>query len=101
MANDKTVTITHQGLYKDVKIEQVHGTVYQFTVIETGRPFVALGPDGERSSSTRAAPEHFPVDTLGDADLDNHVFLGDESDPDVAGRHPVFVGGFDFCDRIR
>ena len=102
VANDKTVTITHQGLYKDVKIEHVEGTVYRFTAIETGRPFVAFGPDGERIVFDAGRIRNtFLVDTLGDADLDNDVFLGDVTDPDVAGPHPVFLEGFDFCDLIR
>jgi hypothetical protein len=104
VANDKTVTITSQGLYKDVKIEHVEGTVYQVTAIRTGRPFVAYGPDGERLFFDRGRIRYsFLVDTLGDADLDNDVFLGDVSDPDIAGPHPLFVGGVDFriCDLIR
>ena len=102
VANHKTVTITHQGLYKDVQIEHVEGTIYRFTAIETGRPFVAFGPDGQRLVFDRGRIRYtFLVDTQGDADLDNDVFLGDGRDSDVAGPHPVFVGGFDLCDWIR
>ena len=101
MANDKTATIKHQGLYKDLQIEQVEGTVYQFTAQETGRPVVVYGPDGKRivfdAGRIRVT---FLVDTLGDADLDNDVFLGDVGDADVAGPHPVFVGEVDFCDLL-
>ena len=101
VANDKTATITHQGLYKDLKIEHVEGTVYQFTAIETGRPVVVRGPDGERLVFDAGRIRYtFLVDTLGDADLSNDVFLGDASDPDVAGPHPVFVGDVDFCDLL-
>ena len=99
MANGKTVTIKHQGLYKDVKIEHVEGTVYRFTAIETGRPVVVFGPDGQRIVFDAGRIRYtFLVDTLGDSDLSNDVFLGDVGEPDVAGPHPVFFGDFDFSD---
>jgi len=101
VANDMTATITHQGLYKDVQIEHVEGTVYRFTAIETGRPVVVSGPDGEKLVFDAGRIRYtFLVDTLGDADLGNDVFLGDVSDPDVAGPHPVFVEDVDFCDLL-
>ena len=101
VANDETATVTHQGLYKDLQIEHVEGTVYQFTGIETGRPVVVRGPDGETLVFDAGRIRYtFLVDTLGDADLGNDVFLGDLSDPDVAGPHPVFVGDVDFCDLL-
>ena len=34
----------------------------------------------------------------GDNDHDNDVFLGDVVDPNVAGPHPLFLEGADFCD---
>ena len=101
MANGETATIKHQGLYKDVKIEHVEGTIYRFTAIETGRPVVVYGPDGEKLAFDAGRIRYtFLVDTLGDADLDNDVFLGDVGEPDVAGPHPVFVGDVDFCDLL-
>jgi hypothetical protein len=75
--------------------------MYQFTALETGRPVVAYGPDGERLAFDAGRIRYtFQVDTLGDADLDNDVFLGDVSEPDVAGPHPVFFGDVDFCDLL-
>ena len=75
VANDRTVTITNQGLYKDLQIAHVEGTVYRFAAIETGRPFVAS--DGRTSPVRRGALRYrFLVDTLGDTDLGNDVFLG-------------------------
>ena len=101
VANGETATIKHQGLYKDVQIEPVEGTVYRFTAIETGRPVVVRGPDGQVLVFDAGRIRYtFLVDTLGDADLENDVFLGDVSDPDVAGPHPVFVGDVDFCDLL-
>ena len=46
MVNGRTVTITNQALYKDLRITHVDGTVYQFVSIESGQPFVAVGDDG-------------------------------------------------------
>ena len=96
-ANGKTFTLTHQGLFKDQRIELVEGTVYRFTSIETGRPVSGIAPDGTKINLDRGRIRYtFFVDTLGDADLSNDVFLGAE-EPDVAGPHPVFIGEADFC----
>jgi hypothetical protein len=100
VANEKTFTLIHQGLFKDLQIELVEGTVYQFTAIETGQPVFGIGPDGKRFPIDRGRIRYtFFVDTQGDADLDNDLFLGFE-EPDVAGPHPVFVGDADFCDLL-
>jgi hypothetical protein len=60
----------------------------------------------ERSRSRKTLPIDrgrirytFFVDTQGDADLDNDLFVGFE-EPDVAGPHPVFVGAADSCDLL-
>jgi hypothetical protein len=99
-ANGKTATLLHQGLFKDVRIEHVSGTVYQITAIETGRPVVAIGPDGKKLITDRGRIRYtFFVDTQGDTDLSNDVFLG-ELEPEVAGPHPVFFGVADFCDLL-
>jgi hypothetical protein len=100
VANGKTFTLTHEGLYKDLQIELVEGTVYRFTAIETGRPVSGIAPDGTKINLDRGRIRYtFFVDTLGDTDLSNDVFLGEE-EPDVAGPHPVFVGDADFCDLV-
>ena len=101
VANGETATIRHQGLFKDVRAEHVEGTVYRFTAIETGRPVVVFGPDGQRLTFDRGRIRYTVlVDTQGDADPSNDVFLGDEREPDVAGPHPIFVGDVDFCDLL-
>lgn len=101
VANDMTATVKHQALYRDVRIELVEGTIYQFTAFDAGRPQVATGPNGERLVVDRGRLQFtFLVDTQGDADLSNDVFLGDVSEPVVAGPHPVFVGDVDFCDLL-
>ena len=101
VANDKTATVKHQGLYRDVQIKLVEGTVYRFIAMDSGRPIVVMGPNGERLVADRGGIRFtFLVDTLGDADLSNDVFIEDVSDPKVSGPHPVFVGDVDFCDLL-
>ena len=101
VANDKTATVKHQGLYRDVQIKLVEGTVYRFIAMDSGRPIVVMGPNGERLVADRGGIRFtFLVDTQGDADLSNDVFIGDVSDPKVSGPHPVFVGDVDFCDLV-
>jgi len=96
-ANGRTLTIDHQGLYKDLKITHVEGTVYQFVAIEAGRPFVARDGDGNIVFHDRGLLKTtFQVDTLGDADLDNDVFIdGSWELLKDAGSHPGFY--IDFC----
>jgi len=98
VANGETFTLLHQGLFKDQHIELVQGTVYRITAIETGRPVTGIAPDGTKINLDRGRIRYtFFVDTLGDADPGNDVFLGDAEEPDVAGPHPVFIGDADFC----
>jgi hypothetical protein len=90
-------TITHQGLYKDLKITKVSGTIYQFTAIETGQPFVVRDSDGnvvlrDRGNLVRS----FQVDTKGDSDLENDEFIEGSFSFIDHGAHPGFVT--DFCD---
>jgi hypothetical protein len=96
-ANGRTLTIDHQGLYKDLKITRVAGTVYQFVAIEVGRPFVARDGDGNILFHDRGLLKTtFQVDTLGDTDLDNDVFIDDSWELlKDAGSHPGFY--IDFC----
>jgi hypothetical protein len=101
VANGKTATVVHQGLYKDLKVEHIEGTIYQFTAIETGRPVVAFGPDGKRLPlwDRGRIRVTFIVDTKGDADLSNDEFL-DLVAEDVAGPHPIYFGDAGFCELL-
>jgi hypothetical protein len=100
VANGKTFTLVHQGLFKDQRIELVEGTVYRITAIETGRPVTGIAPDGTKINLDRGRIRYtFLVDTQGDADLSNDVFLSEE-EPDLAGPHPVFTGDADFCELL-
>ena len=100
VANGRTATVAHNGLYKDLRIELVEGTTYRFTAIEAGRPVVVFGPDGERLIFDRGRIFwSFVVDTKGDTDLDNDEFISDFP-PSVAGPHPILDGVADFCDLL-
>jgi len=100
-ANGKTITIEHEGLYKDLHATLVGGTIYQFTAIETGQPFVVRDASGGRIIFDRGRlMTTFQVDTQGDSDLSNDVFI-DGTFELLAdnGRHPGFYLD-DLCEDI-
>jgi hypothetical protein len=95
-ANGEWITITHNGLYKDVRITNVEGTVYDFVAHETGQPFVVRDMDGDVILRDRGnLVTFFTVDTQGDSDLDNDVFIEGSFSFVDHGAHPGF--NFDFC----
>jgi hypothetical protein len=96
-ANGRTATIEHQGLYKDLRITHVEGTIYQFVAMESGQPFVARDEDGNVLFRDRGVlMVTFQVDTKGDSDLENDEFIeGSWSLLKDAGSHPGFY--IDFC----
>jgi hypothetical protein len=96
-ANGRTLTIEHQGLYKDLRITHVTGTIYQFVAIEVGQPFVIRDANGAVLLRDRGhLRTTFQVDTLGDTDLSNDIFIeGSWQLLADNGRHPGFY--FDFC----
>lgn len=93
-ANDRTLTIEHQGLIKETSIELVEGTIYQVEVMESGQPFVMRDAEGNVLVRDRGLLRvTYQVDT---ADPDEWVdvegsfeLLADH------GSHPAFY--FDFC----
>lgn len=99
-ANGRTLTIDHQGLFKDLRITLVEGTVYQFVVMEAGQPFVVRDEDGQVLIRDRGVLKlTFQVDTHGDTDLDNDEFIeGSFSLLADHGRHPGFY--LDFCELL-
>jgi hypothetical protein len=96
-ANGRWATIEHQGLYKDLHITNVQGTIYQFVAMEAGQPFTVRDSNGNVLLRDRGVLfTTFQVDTLGDTDLGNDVFIdGSWSLLKDAGRHPGFY--IDFC----
>ena len=99
-ANGKTMTIDHNGLYKDLHITHVEGTIYQFVAKESGQPFVVRDGQGRVLLKDRGVlVTTFQVDTKGDSDLDNDEFIeGSWSLLADHGRHPAFY--LDFCDIV-
>ena len=96
-ANGRTGTIEHQGIYKDLRITHVEGTIYEFVAMEAGQPFTARDADGNVLLRDRGVlVTTFQVDTKGDSDLENDVFIeGSWSLLKDAGAHPGFY--IDFC----
>ena len=87
-----------EGMYKDLHIVNVEGTVYRFEAMEVGQPFVIRDSDGNVVIRDRGALRvGFTVDTLGDDNLDNDIFI-EGTDELLAdnGQHPGFYA--DFCD---
>lgn len=97
VATGASMTITHNGLYKDLHITPVDGTIYQVVANETGQPFVVRDSAGNVVLRDRGLLRvTFQVDTLGDADLDNDTFVeGSFALLRDAGAHPAFY--IDFC----
>ena len=97
-ANGRTLYIDHNGLYKDLHITLVEGTIYQFVAMEAGQPFVVRDEQGRVLIRDRGVLfTTFQVDTKGDTDLDNDEFIeGSFSLLADHGRHPGFY--LDFCD---
>jgi hypothetical protein len=88
------------GLYKDLRITHVRGTIYRFVSIETGQPFSIRALDGTVVLRDRGMLKTtFLVDTKGDANLDNDRFInGSFRVLKDAGRHPGFyLSEEDFC----
>lgn len=83
------------GLYKDLRITHLEGTVYEFEAIETGQPWVVRDMDGELVLRDRGLLHtRFVVDTKGDDDPGNDEQLSWELVAD-RGAHPGF--SIDYC----
>lgn len=84
--------IQGNGLFKDLQIANVEGTVYQFVAIETGQPFSIRSLDGRVVLRDRGLLKTtFAVDTKGDSDLSNDEFIEGSFELLMdAGAHPGF-----------
>ena len=101
--NGKWFSERGQGQYKDVKITNLSGTVYRFIAQESGSPYTITTSDGEKISMDRGLLRYqFDVDTLGDDDLDNDIFI-EGSDSLIAdhGSHAQWHRTFEeYCDIV-
>ncbi len=76
LANGTFFTIDHNGLYKDLHVTNVGGTLYQFVSKESGHPYTVRDMAGAIVLKDRGVLfTTFVVDTLGDSDPDNDVFV--------------------------
>ena len=101
--NDPTRMVIHEGngLWRDQHITLVEGTTYHFEVIEAGQPSTWWTTDGTLIYRDRGSIVwEFTVDTLGDDDLDNDIFVSGEGPTSIHGPHPELVSGEDFCPTI-
>src|SRR4051812_24375115 len=97
-ANGKWFMEEGNGLYRDLHITNVSGTVYTFVAQEVGRPYTLTDMNGTKVYFDRGRLlRTFQVDTKGDADLSNDEFI-DGSFQLLAdnGSHPGFYID-DFC----
>ena len=98
--SDPTRMVIHQGngLYTDHHITLVEGTTYHFEAIEVGQPSTWWTVDGELIFRDRGSIVwEFTVDTLGDDDPDNDIFVSDEGPTSIRGPRPKeLVSGEEF-----
>jgi hypothetical protein len=75
-ANGKWFTEEGNGVYRDLHITNVSGTIYTFVAQETGRPYTLTDMHGNKVYFDRGRlVRQFQVDTKGDADLSNDEFI--------------------------
>jgi hypothetical protein len=83
------------SVFNEVKAERVRGTIFKFTAVEAGQPFVLENSDGEIVMRDRGVIRYTILfDTLGD-ETPGGDFI-EEVDVRVRGPHPGFFA--DFCE---
>jgi hypothetical protein len=102
-ANGKWFREDGQGVYRDLHITKVQGTVYTFVAQETGRPYSLTDMNGNKVFFDRGRLlTTFQVDTKGDADLSNDEFIeGSWQLLSENGSHPGFFFDGDFCEIVQ
>ena len=102
-ANGKWFAEHGNGQYKDVKITNLHDTVYRFVAQESGSPFTIVTSAGRKIVMDRGLLRvGFDVDTQGDAVLDNDVFIeGSDTLLGDHGSHPRWhMTDDEYCDIV-
>ena len=85
------------GLFNEVKAKRVSGTVFEFTAVEAGQPFVIEDSAGRVVVRDRGVLRHrILFDTLGD-DVPGGEFVLDLG-TSIHGPHPGFADDFPFCE---
>ena len=101
--NDPTRVLIHEGngLWRDHHITWVEGTTYHFEVIESGQPSTWWTADGTLIYRDRGSIVwEFTVDTLGDDDLSNDIFVSGDGPTSIHGPHPELLSFDTFCPTI-
>jgi hypothetical protein len=88
-ANGMWFTLDQNGLYKDLHITNVGGTIHAFEAINVGSQDLITDMDGNVVLHNRGLLRfRFTVDTKGDSDLSNDEFLTDFELVEDRGKHP-------------
>lgn len=88
-ANGRSVTVTGNAVFNEVKAVPLGGNVFRFTAIEAGQPFRLYDSQGNLLLRDRGVIRSTLVfDTLGDATPGGVVV--EELEPSVRGPHPGF-----------
>jgi hypothetical protein len=92
--------IEQTGLYNEVRVRHVRGTIYRYTAINVGQVFTIATLDGKAVYRNRGLLEFtFLVNTKGDSNIHNDVFLEDSFRfVRDAGKHPELTStDEEFC----
>ena len=96
--NDKSFTVSRDGVFQDIRATRVDGSIFEFVSHEVGQPFVVRDMDGKVVLRDRGAiTRTYLFDTLGD-DVPVGVEI-EELDVRISGPHPGF--GPPDCEAVR
>ena len=87
--NNKSFTVSRDGVFQDIRATRVDGSIFEFVSHEVGQPFVVRDMDGNVVLRDRGAITFtYLFDTLGD-DEPGGEFI-EELDVRISGPHPGF-----------
>jgi hypothetical protein len=95
--------IDQTGLYHEMRVRHVRGNIYRYTAHNVGQVFTIRTLGGKAVYRNRGLLEiTFLMDTLGDSDYHNDVFIEDSLRlVRDAGQHPIVTGtDEEFCAAI-